>query len=342
MLQFGAARRNRLRRRLRRRTAEKRKASSDNAPSLVVAEREPGFRRITGGAQRNKKRQQVLGRRMGTRGMRRPALPVEQGGRSRRSSASTNQSRNSRTWGRAAPSAASHTTSPRLWVSPPEARIRTPPGQRLQQTAEPVVCFGIGLGHNRELDHRNVGCRVHEAQRRPGAVIQSALPVDLDAGNTLGDFRRQVGRTGRQVVELIERRREAVEIVNRRWCSCGADSRRSRVPVRGDGENRARSRQRSCASACQAGRRGRAPASASASRGKRIPSEWISWPQSSPAYGPRQQPGRNTLFPLVQQPARLSSRSVRSCSRPDPRRRRSRACRPSSGRPRASPCRRAP
>jgi hypothetical protein len=223
---------------------------------LVVAVNACGRGLIGCRAERDIQRQQMLGRRMGARRMRRPALPVETGPAGRVAAASRRTSRGIRGHGAGRRHRfASRTMSPRLCVRPPEARISTPrPVSDCSSWPEPVVGFGIYLRHHRELDHRNIGRRVHEAQRRPGAVIQAALVVDLNAGERVRRLpppdraHREAGSRVRRAPAESRRSRGLFPVTGRR-----STSGRSRVPVRRDCDNRARSRQILCASIRHAG-----------------------------------------------------------------------------------------
>ena len=81
------------------------------------------------------------------------------------------------------------------------------------------MVFGSEMRLHRKLKHRNIGLRIHQHQRHPGAVIEAAAPVDAagEAGraqqvrNPRGDRRR----AGRRIAHLIKRAREAAEVVDR-------------------------------------------------------------------------------------------------------------------------------
>ena len=120
-------------------------------------------------------------------------------------------------------------------------------GERRERAPDVEVVRGVAPGLHGELDHRHVRVRIHVQQRHPGAVVEAATTVRArgDAG-VLQEFdraRRHVRRAGRAVADLVERVREAAEVVDRLRLRIRRHHRQARLPVRGRDEHRARARQ---------------------------------------------------------------------------------------------------
>jgi hypothetical protein len=90
--------------------------------------------------------------------------------------------------------------------------------QRPQRLADLEFVRGAEMGLHRELRHRNVGLRIHQHQRHPGAVIEAAR---REAGRQAGAGEQRGGALGegrgarRGVAHRVEGGREAVEIMDR-------------------------------------------------------------------------------------------------------------------------------
>ncbi len=102
---------------------------------------------------------------------------------------------------------------------------------------------GGGLGRvDAELHDRDIGLGIDVQEHRPGAVIQSPGSVrrHRQRRQHVLNATRQGGRAGRGILDLIQLRREAAEVVDGLRRGCNRDGRAGPVPVRGDGQDRVR------------------------------------------------------------------------------------------------------
>ncbi len=90
--------------------------------------------------------------------------------------------------------------------------------QRRQRAAHRPLVRGPQRRLDRQLQHRDVGLRVEQAQRQPGAVVEPALRIDQrrqsGRGQSCRHVLRQFRRAGRRVLQLVERLGKAAEIVD--------------------------------------------------------------------------------------------------------------------------------
>jgi hypothetical protein len=89
--------------------------------------------------------------------------------------------------------------------------------ERRKRAPDADVVLGAERRLHRNLHYRHVRLRIHVQQGRPGAMVQAADGFLLRA-ERLQQFdraRSQCGRAGRRILDLVQRLREAVEIVDR-------------------------------------------------------------------------------------------------------------------------------
>nr|ACN31223.1 unknown [Zea mays] len=118
--------------------------------------------------------------------------------------------------------------------------------QGRQRLAEVVVVRAVAVGLHRELAHGDVGVRVHEHQRHPGAVVEPAAVVLLH-GAEPGLLQEIYGPQGQvrsarsRVLELVHGLGKAIEVVDGVVAAADdVDRRRGRLPVSRDDEDGAR------------------------------------------------------------------------------------------------------
>ena len=116
--------------------------------------------------------------------------------------------------------------------------------QRREGAAECDVVRGIAARLDRELDHRHAGAGDHEPQGHPAAVVEAALRVthgrESAAREQRGDALGEGRIAWRLVADVVERTREAVEVVDRHEALRGGDRGRGRVPMSRDRDDRTR------------------------------------------------------------------------------------------------------
>lgn len=106
-----------------------------------------------------------------------------------------------------------------------------------------VVISGVPVCLDRQLTDRNVRLRVHEHKWDPGAVVEAAFGIDINAweaggGEEILDTAGEVGGARGGVLELVHGLGEAVEVVDGVVAAGdGVDGGDRRLPVAGDDEN---------------------------------------------------------------------------------------------------------
>src|SRR3974377_2503645 len=93
---------------------------------------------------------------------------------------------------------------------------------------------------NRELQNGDIGLRIHQQQRHPGAMIQAAPAIDgvVEAScvQKLPDACSDRWRAGCGITHVIKRAWEAIEVVDGIVAIHGTDNRGCRAPIARDRE----------------------------------------------------------------------------------------------------------
>ena len=119
--------------------------------------------------------------------------------------------------------------------------------ERRERLTDAIMPARIAHRLHRKLRHFHIGFRVEGFERHPGAVIEAVFGIAARRNvrlvqqieHALGERRR----ARRGIADLIELRREAVEIVDRLRLLGGRDQRQIREPMRRDRQHRVRPRQ---------------------------------------------------------------------------------------------------
>ena len=122
--------------------------------------------------------------------------------------------------------------------------LRRQTGQRL---TDAVGVGRAGVALHRQGNHRHIGIGKHLAQGNPGAMVQATLCIGLHLkamGLQGGDhFARRLRAAGGRVVDVVQRTREAIKVVNGLKLRGQAHGGQGRFPMWADHHNRAWRRQ---------------------------------------------------------------------------------------------------
>ena len=137
----------------------------------------------------------------------------------------------------------------RPWVVNPEPMTRTPSSRSGAAAHRGEQPLRVQRRH-RDLQHRDVGVRIHHGQRDVRAVVEPAVRVmgdGLVVGHQRLDPGGQLRRARRVIGDVVVVLREAPEVVGQ-WGfgGGGADRQRRSLPVRRDNQYRPRHRKFVC------------------------------------------------------------------------------------------------